>query len=551
MPTNKKNTILRQLTLLGAALTLLLGFEIAQASTYKVTSTHDAVVGCTGTAPNYKCPTLRDAITAANVDSSPPSTINFSASISGGTITLGSILPFVTAGRLLINGTAQNITISGQGLYEIMNIDYQAAVTLNALTIANGNCVTVSPNCPYAEGGAIFMYGTGNPGSLTIKNSTFYGNQAQSGGAIFTYSPLTITNSTFYGNSAGVGGAITQDEYALNVINSTFSGNTATGSPGRGGAILNYGGTAVLHNTILAGGGADGNCNDLGFGNRISDGDGNLSDDASCRFTQATSQNSVTNLNLGPLASNSGATETVALLSGSAAISSGVAARCPAKDQRGVSRPAGPCSSGAFQYGTVQLTGGSGTGTGCLTTCNITGGEAQTITGTPAALAAVAALGSAGTITENVCIVTADPRQICGGVNPIAPYYSSTTLPVAAVCPNTQFDPGFGSTVIPDYFCGNYGAEGPGAGTGFAVVQGIANGVNEIPGLLQLNDANPDAFFGFTPTLSSPPECSPINIPVDNISVGWAPWSLSPVEGSIPEGDRMIELTDGCGGEKQ
>jgi hypothetical protein len=38
---------------------------------------------------------------------------------------------------------------------------------------------------------------------------------------------------------------------------------------------------------------------------------------------------------------------------------------------------------------------------------------------------------------------------------------------------------------------------------------------------------------------------------VDNISAGWGPWSLSPVEGTIPEGNRLIELSDGCGGDKE
>jgi predicted outer membrane repeat protein len=571
----KKNTVVRQLARLGAALTLL-GFGIAQAAvlvqnTYTVTTTNDdaSPAACTGTAPNFNCATLRDAIAAANA-TDVSATIDFSPSISGGTITLGSILPVVTARTLLIDGTGRDITISGHGLYQIMNIGNSSAVTLNALTIANGKCVTETSNCTYASGGAIYMYGYGDPGSLTITNSTFYGNSATNGGAIFTDSQLTITNSTFYGNSAGFGGAIYQDNSTLTVTNGTFSNNTATGA-GQGGAILNAG-SATLYNTILAGGGTNGNCSgpETEFGYSITDGGGNLSDDAYCGFSPS-GNNSVTNLNLGPLASNSGPTETIALLPGSAAISSGTAVYdysdpylCslpvgpPAYgagglDQRGVARPPGPtpyCSSGAFQYGTVQ-TSGSGTAAGCTAPaiCNITGGEAQTLTGTPSAIKALEALGSAGTITENVCIVDPDPRAICPPGDPNSPYFTYTTLPVAGVCPN--FNPGFGSTVIPDYFCGAFGKGplgGAGQGTGLVVIQGIANGVNSIPGLLLLNEANPDAFFGFTPASS---ECSDTGIPLDGISTGWAPWSLSPVEGTIPEGNRIIELTDGCGSQKQ
>jgi len=582
----KKNTVVSQLARLGTALTLL-GFGVAQAAvllqyTYTVTTTNDdaSPAVCTGTAPNFNCATLRDAIAAANA-AEVSATIDFSIS---GTILLTSTLPAIQPSTsLIIDGTGQSITISGGGSKEVMFIDW-GAVTLNALTIANGHCVTAeTSNCSYAEGGAIFVnnFGEGYPStSLTVTNSTFYGNSADSGGAIISYAPTVIANSTFFDNQAvaGAGGAILITYTGtLTVTNSTFSTNTST-SPGSA-IMVNNGGAATLNNTILAGESPPNNYNCYQSDGTISDGGGNLSDDPnnSCNFSEETnSAYGVTDtgpggLNLGSLASNSGPTETIALLPGSAAISSGaadyfsdpylcsLAVGYPAYgagglDQRGAARPPGPapyCSSGAYQYGTVQ-TSGSGTAAGCTAPaiCNITGGEAQTITGTPAAIAALKALGSAGTITENVCIVDVDPRAICPPGIPGNPYYNSTTLPVTdvAVCPNTQFSPGFGSTVIPDYICGAYGPGGAGTGTGFAVIQGIANGVNSIPGLLQLNEANPDAFFGFTPTSS---ECSSTGIPLDGIIAGWAPWSLSPVEGTIPEGNRMIELTDGCGTQKQ
>jgi len=200
----------------------------------------------------------------------------------------------------------------------------------------------------------------------------------------------------------------------------------------------------------------------------------------------------------------------------------------------------GPMSSLAVSSSSSS---GTGTGSGCVTGCNITGGVQQLITGTPAAIAAVEALGSAGTIVENVCIVEQDPRHICNKNAPPAPgnpLYNSKTLPVTAVCPNSHFNPSFGSTVIPDYICGNFGSGGPGTGTGFVLIQGIANGVDGIPGLLVYSDADPDYFFGTG--LSEP--CT---LAEPDTLVGWAPWSGSPVEGTIPEGHNMIELTYGCG----
>jgi hypothetical protein len=188
---------------------------------------------------------------------------------------------------------------------------------------------------------------------------------------------------------------------------------------------------------------------------------------------------------------------------------------------------------------------GSGTGTAaqCVIGCDLTGGDQQQIMGTPAAIAAVEALGAKGTITENVCIVEQDPRHICNPSAPKAPgnpYYNSKSLPVSAVCPNSYFKPSFGNTVIPDYICGDYGSGGPGTGTGFAVIQGIANGVDGISGLLIYNDANADAFF-------DPGQTEPCTGAEPVTVFGWAPWSGSPVEGFIPESPNLIELTYGCG----
>lgn len=72
-----KNNMRKQLTLLGAALTLLLGFGVAQANTYIVTTTADTNDGsCTASLCS-----LRDAINAANGDTGAD-TINFSIPVS-------------------------------------------------------------------------------------------------------------------------------------------------------------------------------------------------------------------------------------------------------------------------------------------------------------------------------------------------------------------------------------------------------------------------------------------------------------------------------------
>jgi CSLREA domain-containing protein len=347
MPTMKKTNMLRQLTLLGAALTLLLGFGVAQATTYTVTTTADSSDGaCTSSLCS-----LRDAITAANADTAAD-TINFSipssdtgcASPNVCTILLGSTLPVInnsgTEGPLMIDGTGQSITISGAGTYQVM-VNSGGILTINRLTIEDGN--TSGPGG--GEGGAILVY-TNGVTSLTITNSTFSGNSASiTGGAIYTCAPTTITNSTFYNNSTtGNGGAISSCS-TLTVTNSTFDGNTTTAA-GEGGAIASSNPT-MLYNTILANS-TGGNCGNMGGAVVPTDDGGNLSDDSSCgaTITQVTDPN--LNLAAAP-ANNGGPTYTIALMSPSTAIGFDKA-NCPATDQRGVPRPSSTlCDAGAYQ----------------------------------------------------------------------------------------------------------------------------------------------------------------------------------------------------------
>jgi hypothetical protein len=570
----KKNALRGQLTGLGATLALLFGYAGAQAGefspvdTYIVTTNTDDPnnenPSCSqvGTSSVFTCATLRDAISVGSNDEIGSVTINFA--ITDTTIVLGATLPQVyPESNMTIDGTSQNITIDGNHqTYEVLEI-FGGNWTINALTIQNGAA---------DEGGGIGVFETkGCNASLTVTNSTFYNNGANQGGAIYSQCPVNVVNSTFYKNQSDTGGAIYIGEsyVSLNVTNSTFSTNTATTA---GSAIASYAPVA-LYNTILA---AElpastpnpGNCNALA-GAIFTDDGGNLSDDRpatnnSCNLTTG-NNTSDASLNLGTLANNGGPTGTIALLPGSAAISSATLSNCPALDQRGVTRPssgalAGTCSSGALQY-PVTSTTTSSTGTVLQCTapqiCNLSGGDTQTVAaGTTAAATALAAV-STDPITENLCIIKQDPRQICGADPRTTPHYTTnTTFPVSEFCP------GFGNTVVPDYLCGAYSSNGPqvpprAPNNGLAVLQGISDPVNNIPGLLWLNDANPDVYFGFSPSGTYASECNNIGLPVspfsgnpDGISIAWAPWSGSAVEGLIPENPRPEEVTDGCGGQK-
>ena len=71
------------------------------------------------------------------------------------------------------------------------------------------------------------VYGNG---TLTIDRSTFSGNVAGNGGALYLGGAVTIRASTFTGNSASSndGGAIFANSGTMMIENSTISGNSAS-----------------------------------------------------------------------------------------------------------------------------------------------------------------------------------------------------------------------------------------------------------------------------------------------------------------------------------
>ncbi|MCQ3936571.1 MAG: hypothetical protein DPW18_05935 [Chloroflexi bacterium] len=190
--------------------------------------------------------TLREAILAANNDaayngdcgagSGADDTITFSVS---GIITLGSTLPNIVSGQgaLTIDGSGQSITISGNNSVRVMSVNNSATLTLQNLTIANGNMGS-------GFGGGVFN----NGGTLTVTNSTFSNNSALNGGGISNFGTLTVTNGTFSGNSAGDNGGGIFNRGTLTVTDSTFSGNSNVNY--NGGGIANEGTLIVTNSTF-------------------------------------------------------------------------------------------------------------------------------------------------------------------------------------------------------------------------------------------------------------------------------------------------------------
>ena len=149
----------------------------------------------------------------------------------------------------------------GGGIFGVDEIgsDVDASVTpatvLDGISVTGGNA-SLGDRLFDNFGGGLLCDGQGpsNTCSPTLRNITFTGNFAVSGGGIFNSgfageSSPQIINSTFIGNlAASGGGAITNDGTGNGtsnpqIIGSTFAGNSAGsfGNVGFGGAIANGG----------------------------------------------------------------------------------------------------------------------------------------------------------------------------------------------------------------------------------------------------------------------------------------------------------------------
>jgi hypothetical protein len=302
----------------------------------------------------------------------------------GGSLTLNSVT--------LSNGLADDGVNGGGAILS------HGSLTVTGSTFSGNS----SPTATGTSGGAI-----NSAGPLTVSLSTFTGNTAQEGGALFNQSTtgvMTVTDSTFAGNTATIfgggalvsvqgttnlardtfsqnsaagtagGGAIDNDAI-LNVTDSTFTGNTA-GTNG-GGAVQNFGTATIAWSTLSGNSAPFGSnlhnfttgssltvrdsivANGLGGGTNcagspaVVDGGYNIDDGISCGFSAASHSRYSTNPALGTLASNGGATRTMALPANSPAIDAvpvTVSGCAHSTDQRAMSRPQGPaCDIGAYE----------------------------------------------------------------------------------------------------------------------------------------------------------------------------------------------------------
>jgi CSLREA domain-containing protein len=353
-----RKTLLFSILMISGFVCLSADVAFAQGSQYVVNTTSDAVVAGACQNGSAGC-SLRGAIQEANTNPNADG-ISFGIPISDPgcsagacSINISTVLPTIST-TISITGPGFDKLIvraaTGTVSVHIFTVTAAGTLTLASLTLSNGQNAgsggaiynpsgtvsvigcTISGNQAIHGGTAAGIY---NAGTLNVTNSTISGNQNSTGngGGIANQGGTTnVTNSTISGNSGNANGGGIYNSFGgtVNVTNSTIVGNTAIGtSNGRGGGILNDGGTVTVKNSIVAmnssatlGPDVLGTFVSAGF-NLIGKRDG------SAGFTAATDQTGTVASPLDPkmdptgLRNNGGRTRTIALLRGSPAVDKG------------------------------------------------------------------------------------------------------------------------------------------------------------------------------------------------------------------------------------
>jgi hypothetical protein len=303
-------------------------------------------------------------------------------------INVGKDLTFTGAGM-------NNTIIDGDNSHRVFKINASNAVTMEMLTIRNGQAtstaggginnegtltlkkVKIANNTAPGSGGGLYVYS----GSAALTDSAIIKNEADSGAGIFgregditlnrveiseniatsstggihyqaSGGTLSLTNVTLSGNTGNtIGGLATTTGTTTNILNSTIVDNHIDATKTYGG-ISSYG-TLTIESSIVANNDKT-QCNVSNPTDWVSNGY-NIASDASCDL-DGTNDFPDDIVTYGPLGDYGGYSRTHYLPGGSKALENGNNASCPALDQRGIPRPQDfnanfdpGCDMGAFE----------------------------------------------------------------------------------------------------------------------------------------------------------------------------------------------------------
>ncbi len=350
-------------------------------------------------APGAGLLSLREAIGFADDDRSGNTMITFSPAVFGSaktiTLTLGTLELSNTGETEAITGPAVGLTVRGDGLAGLFQVDNGVTASISGLTMTGGkssyyggglnNAGTLTlADCTVSGNSASAGGGVNNSGSLTLTNSTVGGNAAKNGGAVNNSGSLVLTNSTVSTNSASNDGGGVNNSGLVTLTNATVGGNTAVDGGGvnnsgalvladctisgntasrGGGGLYSSAGSATLGNTIIAGNTSQfsGDIGIVGHGLLISQGNNLIGEtDGSSGWLSSDLTGTVAhplNAEVSPLGNYGGPTQTIPELFGSPAIGAGNINLVPVgvtTDQRGQPRLfAGKVDIGAYQLQVV------------------------------------------------------------------------------------------------------------------------------------------------------------------------------------------------------
>ncbi len=250
------------------------------------------------------------------------------------------------------------------GAISLVTHQWQAAtVVIDQTTFANNSTDDGSGG----SGGAIYLQDDENypqdsaANQALISRSTFVGNETLGGGGALWFltesGSLDLQNNTFHDNrttsSMGMGGAVALVGGPTNITHCTFANNHAQfhggGIQAAGDARVTVTNSLFFDNTSDR----DGGWAWFHANRELQDGGGNIQWlDSALEIDSNSNQLVVSGATLAdprlmPLEDNGGATHTMGLAEGSAAVDAGVDAGLP-EDQRGESR-SGPPDAGAYE----------------------------------------------------------------------------------------------------------------------------------------------------------------------------------------------------------
>jgi hypothetical protein len=347
---------------------------------YIVTTTFDDAIGTPSNCPVGNSPpsincSLRDALAATAASgvgdiTFDSGTFNSSNSPALNTITIANATLVVPPNTTITGPTtgsgytlANLVTVNGGGSssnFPVFSVESSPTgpATISGLTITNGYDTT-------GNGGGIYV---GYDGTLTLSNSSIVGNY---GGGVSSFygTSLTISNCNISGDTEGVGilnesGTLTVNSTTVSgnadigiligggtatVTNSTITGNGNVTTDYSGGGVNNYdsSGTMTLADNIVAGNVA-GNSPDIA--GAYTDNGGN--------FIPGVNGVTLASLNLAPLFTYGGPTQTELPLPGSVAICGGLLNNATSAglstDQRGFGFASTYCPTNTIDSGAAQ-----------------------------------------------------------------------------------------------------------------------------------------------------------------------------------------------------